>query len=386
MITRAPERERVMSLPDVPPSRVRRLRGRRRQGWEAVAVAVVLFLGGSAVAMAVRSKAHPSVPPVQVPDVVDSLVLSVSDGRPPMVAVILHAASRPAVVVAVPPQTLVDIPGGGPASVGQATGPKGDDGLLVAAVEAALNIPVSHYLRTDLAGLGSVVDRLGGLAILLGEREALGGRTIGPGTVRLTGKQVQAYLSTAQGVDERAIRWESLLSGLFAEGAPAWPRAGTIRSTDDRLVAVGILGSALGATVVQLPGLPQPGGALQPDVPAVASMIKSQVAASPPQLVPMVVVNGNGQPGMGAAVASLLGPAGFRLMAAQNGQSFDVAETKILASSPSWLPQAQEVRSLLGAGKVYLAAEPAGVGVITILVGKDFQGDLRTGNGGDGAP
>ena len=386
MITRAPERDRVESLPDIPPSRVRRLRGRRRQGWEAVAIGVVVFLVGSAVALAVRSKAHPSAAPVATPTDVDSLVLSVRDGRPPMVAVVMQAAARAAVVVAVPPQTLVDIPGGGPASVGQAAGPTGDDGLLMAAVEAALNFPVSHHLRTDLAGLGSVVERLGGVSILLGDREALAGRTVGPGTVRLTGKQVQAYLSTGRGVDEREIRWDSLLSGLFAEGAPAWPRAGAIRSTDDGLVVAGILGSARGATVLQIPTLPQPGGALQPDVPAVASMIRSQVAESPPQLVPVVVVNGNGRPAMGAAVASLLAPAGFRLVAAQNGQSFDVPQTRILASSQSWLQRAQEVRSLLGAGKVYLAAEPAGVGVITILVGKDFQGDLRTGNGGDGAP
>ena len=86
----------------------------------------------------------------------------------------------------------------------------------------------------------------------------------------------------------------------------------------------------------------------------------------------LVVLNGNGEPGVGEEVARLLVPEGFRLVANGNAETFNLKRTQILASSEDYLDEARLARRLLGTGEVFVGGPPSGVGDVTVVVGDDF--------------
>ena len=80
-----------------------------------------------------------------------------------LIAVVsLPGANRPASLVVIPSDTIVDLPGGGAGTIGAAaTTP----GMTVAAAQATLNVRVPHYLLINEADLEALVDRLGGISV-----------------------------------------------------------------------------------------------------------------------------------------------------------------------------------------------------------------------------
>jgi hypothetical protein len=52
------------------------------------------------------------------------------------------------------------------------------------------------------------------------------------------------------------------------------------------------------------------------------------------EAVPVIVLNGNGVPGTGEAVAERIIPGGFRVAVSQNASDFDHAETLIVVGAP----------------------------------------------------
>jgi hypothetical protein len=75
---------------------------------------------------------------------------------------------------------------------------------------------------------------------------------------------------------------------------------------------------------------------------------------------------------MGQQIGSLLAPYGYRVIESQNAGTFDLAETKIVASTDAYQVWAREAQRLLGAGSVYRDAQSTGIADITIVVGKDY--------------
>jgi hypothetical protein len=84
------------------------------------------------------------------------------------------------------------------------------------------------------------------------------------------------------------------------------------------------------------------------------------------------VLNGNGLPGTGEAVAELIIPGGFRVAVSQNASAFDHAETLIVVGSPHDVALAERVRDLLGVGSVSVSV--GWIAPVTIVDGKDFSG------------
>jgi hypothetical protein len=70
------------------------------------------------------------------------------------------------------------------------------------------------------------------------------------------------------------------------------------------------------------------------------------------EAVPVIVLNGNGVPGSGEAVAERIIPGGVRVAVSQNASDFDHAETLIVVGSPDDVALAERVRDLLGVGSV----------------------------------
>ena len=89
--------------------------------------------------------------------------------------------------------------------------------------------------------------------------------------------------------------------------------------------------------------------------------------------MPVIVLNGNGVPGIGEAVAEKLLPSGFRMAVSQNASDFDHPETLIVVGSPDDVALAERVRDLLGVGSVSVSVG-SGIAPVTVVIGKDFTG------------
>jgi hypothetical protein len=351
-----------------PARRVQRLDRRRRGVWQAVAVGVTIFLVGSAVVLLMRVGRHTaSVARPTAPQ--QTVAWSVEVGGRSFVAVVGAGGARAPTVLSIPAATLVDLPGGGPDTVGEAaTSP----GVLMASIQAELNRRIDHYLVSQAIDLKRLIDRLGGAEIQVERAFDYGGRTVGPGPQRLGGAQAVAYLAAGANLD-RDARWEGVLTGVFAGTRVDRGAFGAgLGKSDDAPVVSRVLAGAHGARVLELPTAPAVGGGVAADAKAVAALLRSRFAAAPP-LIRIVVLNGNGRPGMGIRVASLLSPHGYRVIASQNARSFSAKVTKVVASESAFLGQAERVKDLLGVGKVYVGIIPSGSADVTILVGRDFK-------------
>jgi hypothetical protein len=88
---------------------------------------------------------------------------------------------------------------------------------------------------------------------------------------------------------------------------------------------------------------------------------------------PVIVLNGNGVPGIGEQVAERLIPGGFRVAVSQNASEFDHPETLIVVGTPDDVGLAERVRDLLGVGSVSVSVG-SGIAPVTVVVGEDFSG------------
>ena len=288
-----------------------------------------------------------------------------------LIAVVsLPGANRPASLVVIPSDTIVDLPGGGAGTIGAAaTTP----GMTVAAAQATLNVRVPHYLLINEADLEALVDRLGGISVDTEEAFVSRGQPLGPGPEHLLGADVAAYLAAFnQEPGDLTSRWEDVLTGVF--NGPTDPRLWTfpLGQGDDVSLAGRILAAAHGTPLFELPTVASD-GVVEPDIKAIAALTSRTFVPTPP-LIRVVVLSENGRPNMGAAISAILAPHGYRVVAAQDDAYHAEPLTQVVASNEVFLPQAQQVMALLKAGNVYVGAQPTGIADITIVVGKDFKG------------
>jgi LytR cell envelope-related transcriptional attenuator len=88
------------------------------------------------------------------------------------------------------------------------------------------------------------------------------------------------------------------------------------------------------------------------------------------EAVPVIVLNGDGVPGIGEAVAERILPGGFRVAVSQNASEFDHPKTLIVIGSPDDVGLAERVRDLLRVGSVSVSV---GSGVAPVD-GRDREG------------
>ncbi len=92
-----------------------------------------------------------------------------------------------------------------------------------------------------------------------------------------------------------------------------------------------------------------------------------------PEVVPVIVLNGSGVPGVGELVAERIVPGGFRIVVSENASNFDHEETLVVVGSADDVALGDRVRDLLGTGGVSVSVS-SGIAPVTIVVGKDFTG------------
>jgi hypothetical protein len=233
----------------------------------------------------------------------------------------------------------------------------------------ALGVP--GYTMANIPGYGTAA--VGDVAALV---DAVGGIEVGSDA--LSGKEAVAYLERGNNDDVvsaelQFIRWQEVMGGILSavDGRPE-----TLVGLPREVAAVVAEAGKRGAEVLELPVEDIGSGLARPDAAALRAIVSQRfVPTSKVQGdVRLVVLNGEGTPGIGERVARVLVPSGFRLVSSLNAESFDVRETRIVASSREFLDAAEVARELLGVGKVFLDEQRSGVTDVTVIIGADFGG------------
>ncbi len=284
---------------------------------------------------------------------VTASVLVLRGATEPLVAVV---ASGPApTVVVVPPDLSILIPARGDADTTALAGLGGQE--VRTATSNLLGIWIDHYAITDLDHLASYVERSGGLDI------ALPG-----GATTMTGDQLKAYMAVSG--PNLLTRWEILLPALV-DGPLTFEDTDFIESDGASELTVALQGAG-GARVQELPSHVVTTGVSAPTFEEIDQLAATAFGADSPP-VPVVLENGSGFPGIGEPAAQALVPAGFRIVVSQNGDTFGLAQTQVLADGNEHVADAQRAVEALGVGAVAVSRVPSGIADVTIVLGKDFS-------------
>jgi hypothetical protein len=339
--------------------------GRRQRRWGRP----VRYLGLVMVAAAAGSVAPQVVPAVlpsgetigsKVAVVPEQTVLAwtvVDDDRGLAFVALMAAGARPPVVVAVPADVTINLPGQGLGTVREAAVSK-NKGPLAVALENLVGVPVDASVTMTVQELAAAVDGIGTMEVA---------------DQAMNGGAVLAYLTApeaAEVLDERFLRWQDVLDGLLDAVEARGDVAGSFPAPLGSVLAAS---SPERADLLALPVVELGAGLLRPDEGGIGDLVDDRFIPQPGDVIRLVVLNGVGEPGIGEDVARILIPNGFRLVSSENANSFDYKVTKIIASSEEDLPAAERARQLLGVGQILLGAQPQLSDVI-VVIGRDFTG------------
>ena len=353
-----PEAETEPEPPPVEPRRIRLAWARHLRYAAVILVAVVV----GAVAPQVLPAGLEADPAAELaaPGTADQQVVawSVTDDRRGFAFVaVLAGGVRPPVVLAVPADVTINLPGQGLGTMREAA-VTGDRGLVGVALENLLGVPVDASASMTVHDLSAAVDAAGGIVVA---------------DQHLNGPAVFAYLTDPEAgelPDERFLRWQDVLDGLL-DAVAARPEV--VSAFPEPVRPVLAASSPERADLLALPVIELGAGLLRPDVKGVSQLVEERFVPLEGDAIRLVVLNGVGEPGIGEEVARILIPNGFRLMSSENANRFDYQVTRIVAASEEDIPSAERARDLLGAGQILLGAQPQLADVI-VVVGRDFAG------------
>jgi LytR cell envelope-related transcriptional attenuator len=251
-----------------------------------------------------------------------------------------------------PSEAVLTIPGQGEGTVGEALGLPGRQAAT--AVGNLLGTWVEHHATIDDGDLVAPADELGGVELGGELRTSRDLRSMleepAPGATGGLQVVLEALLAAR-------VRWDA-----------------TELSDADRAGAVvDALRAAAGSSVVQLQLEELADGVFRPSAEQVTQALVDAFGGPAEEAVPVIVLNGNGVPGIGERVAERILPGGFRIAVSDNASSFDHDETLVVVGSADDVGLGQRVRDLLGVGSVSVSVG-SGIAPVTVVVGRDFTG------------
>jgi hypothetical protein len=315
-----------------------------------VLVAVLATAGTGALLIArERARTEPEVTQ-PAPSGLALLVVRADGGSLPVVVGGTGFGTSGALVV--PPAALMVVPGQGESSVRDAL--ELPPRQAATAVGNLLGVWIEDHATIEADRLAAIADEVGGIRI--------GGDLV-------DGRAVAGMFeaSAAGDVVGLQIVMESLLSADVA-----WSPT-DLTDADHPGAVIRMLGAASGAEVVRLEAEEVASGVLRATPEQVSGALVAAFGGPAEEAVPVIVLNGNGVPGIGEAVAERLLPGGFRVAVSQNASDFDHPETLIVVGSPDDVGLAERVRDLLGVGSVSVSVG-SGIAPVTVVIGKDFTG------------
>lgn len=410
------------------PRRTRRSEGRRAQARRrrrrravvrssgavigAVALAAAAVVGAGYLVATNDAEPDPVADPAVAPDEdpQPTLVLATFDESAPargasQIAVLAYdRASEEATIVFVPPGTVADVPGHGLLPVGRAYG-FGEGPLLDATLDNLLGVDLDHVVGISRQGWASLFTRIEGLTLDVPERldqrnpDGTAQARFRPGEQFLDGPRVAELLTFREANEseldtlpriqlvllallDRIALDPAVLDPVFADDAPMLDTSAPPDDVRELLLRLAEAATRDQLVVRTLPVSPIGSGeedAYRIDEERAPELVRQRFGASVPRATSeagrdLQILNGNGVPGIGQRVAERLLPAGYRVVLTRNADRFDHAETRIIVyeDDPAQLAAAEEIRSLLGVGRIELSRTPQSVADITIVVGLDL--------------
>ena len=311
-------------------------------------VAVLAVTAAAVLAVRIARSEAPEEPATAGPSELTLVVLHTESG--PLTAVVGAGGSAAPAGLVVPARVDLTIPGQGDGTMGDAAALPGRQAATAAA--NLLGVWIPHHVTLGGAELAAVVDRAGGIDV---------------GGTRLSGADVVASVSSSEEPSEAV--WEPTLEAILA--AATWEPK-DVRDADSPTAVAELLNAARDASVEVLPAEEVPGGILRADPQAIRAVVAQAFGVADREILPAIVLNGSGEPGIGERVAERLIPGGFRVVVSENASSFDHDTTLVVVPSEEQRPLGERVRDLLGVGEVQVAGPASGLADVTIVVGKDF--------------
>jgi anionic cell wall polymer biosynthesis LytR-Cps2A-Psr (LCP) family protein len=303
-------------------------------------------------------------------------------------------------VVLLPPQVLVNVPGGGSTSLGKAL-VTGSPNRSRTALEDLLRVTVDESWVLDGPTFSRLVDAEGGVQATV-DVAVVQGRTVvlNPGAARLSGQQAllfMTYLATGEEEQVRLARVQAVLDGVL-QALPADVKnlvgslgAGSVLTGKSDLL-VGVLKGLQRDTKdsdVQYRSLPvikvDAGNdevRFRLDHDAAQQLVDELLAQSVPAGARtegnrVLVLNGVGTPGLGESVRAKLVPAGFVYVGSRNADSFNQCCTQVLVKDATAAGGAlgARVAAALGvpASSVRSSDQIGTIADVVVIVGKDFR-------------
>lgn len=306
--------------------------------------AVLLVAVGAVIAVRIaRSEEQPSA--AQRPSELILIVVETDAG--PRTAVVGSGGSIAPAALVLPDRVAITIPGQGDGTIGDAGTLPGRTAATTAA--NLLGVWIPHHAVLDEGAVRRAVDRAGGLE--------LGGTVI-------SGAEASASI---EGSDDL---WATTLEAILRE--VTW-EAGDLPVSDSPTRSAELMNAARGAAVDVLPGEEVPGGLVRPDLDAVRTFVTALWGVPDREVLPLIVLNGSGEPGIGESIAERVIAGGFRVAVSENAASFDHETTMIVVASEEDRALGGRVRDLVEIGEVQVAGPASGIADVTVVVGKDFE-------------
>jgi hypothetical protein len=318
------------------------------RGRLSLVAVIVVALAAAVVIRIARSEEPPAADGAERPSQLALLVMNTDAG--PFVAVVGANGSLAPAGLVLPGKIDITIPGQGDGTIDDATQLPGS--TAATAIANLLGVPIAHHVSFGQGRIAAVVDRAGGLEV---------------GGTQMPGAEVVDSLLASEGAADAV--WETTLEAVL--DTVTW-EAADLPQADRPADVAALLNAARGASVEVLPAEEVTGGILRTDPEAIRLIVTSAWGAPDREVLPIVVLNGSGAPGIGEEVAERVIPGGFRVVVSENASDFDHETTMIVVATEEHRALGERVRDLLGVGEVQVAGPASGLADVTVVVGKDL--------------
>jgi len=386
---------------------------RRRRVWKRVFIVVlILAIVGGATFLIARKATHKAGRAAGAPVVPqDTVLVAMTSHTDPsgqasaLTLLGVDTTGKNPVTLFLPVDSLAPIPGAKDFDlIGKALASRNPT-LQQITVENMMGIDIDRIVSIDDVSLGVFIDALGGIDVNVEEKlyttQRDGTRTLAfqLGQRHMNGAAAITYL-TYRDPDtnelDSFVRSQKVWDGIFNAASNGTKLSAAITSlsgsqvaADDaqflRTIIAGFAAVSSGDRTYQvLPGqMIGAGGAdnsYQVDDSRVADLVRDNFAGSVPYGITigarpkLQLLNGNGTPELGQKAAVLLVPAGLRIEVTGNAPAFDYSKTKIVIYSDdaAGLALGQEIRNLLGVGRIEIGTNTGTIVDATVVLGKDF--------------
>ena len=320
--------------------------------WLSILVFVaVLATAGTGVLLVVRERAH-SEPAPTTPQATGLTLVTVRTDDALLPAVVGSTGFGTTGALVIPPSAMVVVPGQGESTVADAL--QLERRLAATAISNLLGVWIDDTATVEAAQVVAVTDETTGVEI--------GGDVTGRA-------EVSSMLGQPDPGGVAALH--IVLKALATAGASWDPSDLTEAHNGDHVADA--LSAVSGSNVVTLQTDEVGSGVFRSRPEQVSRALVDAFGGPAAEATPVIVLNGNGVPGIGEQVAERLIPGGFRVAVSQNASEFDHPETLIVVGSPDHVGLAERVRDLLGVGSVSVSVG-SGIAPVTVVVGEDFTG------------